>query len=183
MRYFVSLALLATIVAALDAAATGDERSPSAPSAAGLAPATVPPAAAQAVPLAAKPSSELPTSPQSDAKPDPQAAPLPTIKEIMNQAHRCRSNYISQVRIGLSQPEVPWTNVEQRSRDLVQMGKYLQRNTPKRNWGEPWERITNVYISHATLLADAAERQDLESAKWHSEKMRALCARCHREHR
>lgn len=108
---------------------------------------------------------------------------IPTIREIMQQAHRCRNNYIYQVSRDLNQPEVEWSNLEQRSRDLIQMGKYLQQNTPPRGAGPAWERITGVYISHATLLADAVERRDLLTAQEHTVKLKQLCAHCHSAHR
>lgn len=109
--------------------------------------------------------------------------PIPTIRQIMQQAHRCQNNYIYQVGRDLKQLEVDWSNLEQRSRDLIRMGKYLQQNTPPRGGGKEWERITGVYVAHATLLADAVDRHDLPTAQQHTQQLKQLCARCHRAHR
>lgn len=108
---------------------------------------------------------------------------IPTIKEIMRDAHRCRTNYIYLVRRGLQQQDTAWFDAEQKSRELVKMGHYLQQNTPPKGTRDDWEKITNIYISHATLLADAAERQDMETATHHLGKLQRMCATCHRAHR
>ena len=49
---------------------------------------------------------------------EPKSKPLvPTIKEIMNEAHKCRTAYITDVRKELVKDEPDWYAVESRSRD------------------------------------------------------------------
>jgi hypothetical protein len=63
------------------------------------------------------------------------------------------------------------------------MGKLLARNTPPGGTRESWDHLTTLYIAHATILVDATQHKDMESAMNHTKKLFAMCATCHRAHR
>jgi len=108
---------------------------------------------------------------------------LPTIKEIMNEAHRCRTAYVRVVKEQLQKDTPDWEGAEKTSKELVRMGKLLARNTPPGGTRESWEHLTTLYIAHATILVDATQRKDMETALNHSKKLYGMCATCHRAHR
>ncbi len=108
---------------------------------------------------------------------------VPTIKEIMREAHSCRTAYIGDVRRELSKPEPDWTVIESRSRDLVRVGKLLALNTPPAGTSESWEKLTTLYVARATVLAEAAGRRDTDEAKLVGQRLGTMCAGCHRAHR
>jgi hypothetical protein len=114
---------------------------------------------------------------------DAEGDKVPTIKEIMEKAHRCRTAYIKLVREELVKADPNWPVVENKSKEMVQMGHWLAKNTPPRGSKESWEKFTSLYVAHATILTDAAERKDKETALVHQKKLSAMCATCHREHR
>jgi hypothetical protein len=108
---------------------------------------------------------------------------IPTIKEIMQESHQCRTAYVRLVREELQKEEVDWGMVGTKSRALIQTGKLLAKNTPPKGSAESWEKLTSVYTANAVLLADAAERHDKETATRHQQAMYRMCATCHRAHR
>lgn len=111
------------------------------------------------------------------------AAPLPSIRDIMQEAHRCRTAYILTVRQELQKDQPNWDVVRKKSTDLVRMGNLLGLNKPPRGSAESWSKLTGLYVAHATLMADAAERTDKETANRHQLALSRMCIGCHREHR
>jgi hypothetical protein len=108
---------------------------------------------------------------------------VPTIAEIMDEAHGCRTAYIKQVRTELAKDEPDWDVVESKSRELVRVGKLLAMNTPPHGTRESWDRQTTLYTARATVLVDAAGRRDKEEAVVETNRMIQMCATCHRNHR
>ena len=117
------------------------------------------------------------------AQPEPPKTLVPTIADIMDEAHGCRTAYIKQVRNELAKDEPDWYVVESKSRELVKVGKLLALNTPPNGSRESWERQTTLYTARATVLLDAAERRDKEEAVVETNRMIRMCATCHRAHR
>jgi hypothetical protein len=107
---------------------------------------------------------------------------VPTIVEIMEEAHRCRTAYVRLAGNECRKEEPDWSVVETRGKELVRMGKLLAKNTPPRGTKESWEQLTTVYVAHATLLEDAGRRKDRESANYHVRKLTAMCNTCHKSH-
>jgi len=108
---------------------------------------------------------------------------VPSISEIMVEAHGCRTAYIKQVRTELAKDDPDWLLVETKSRDLVRVGKLLALNTPPKGSRESWDRTTGLYVARATVLVDAAERKDKEEASLTARRITMMCASCHRDHR
>jgi hypothetical protein len=116
--------------------------------------------------------------------PDPRPKSLvPSIADIMDESHGCRTAYIKQVRTELGKDEPDWNLVEAKSRELIRTGKLLALNTPPTGSRESWERLTTIYTARATVLADAAERHDREEATVEANRMIRMCATCHKAHR
>src|SRR5213082_2036914 len=75
---------------------------------------------------------------------------IPTIKEIMQEAHRGPTAYILEVRKELSRENTDWPVVEQKGKDLVRMGRLLAMNTPPKGSKESWRNYADVYVASAT---------------------------------
>ncbi|HJZ59782.1 MAG TPA: hypothetical protein VKE74_32875 [Gemmataceae bacterium] len=117
------------------------------------------------------------------ARSEPPRELVPSISDIMVEAHGCQTAYIKQVRNELAKDEPDWYLVEAKSRDLVRVGKLLALNNPPHGSRESWEKFTAVYTARATVLVDAAERKDKEEATVETTRMLRMCATCHRAHR
>jgi len=108
---------------------------------------------------------------------------LPTIKEIMNEAHQCKTAIIREVRQEMEKEPPDWERIGARGLELVRVGKLLALNTPPKGTTESWAYLTGLYQARATVLVDAAKRKDLEEARLTSRRMHTMCASCHREHK
>jgi hypothetical protein len=116
----------------------------------------------------------------------PRFGRLPTIKEIMQESHKCRTAYIIEIRKEMAKErpeEIDWALVTEKSRGLVNAGKMLAMNTPPKGTREGWDKRTTVYVANAVLMLDAAERQSKDDVAYHVKKLGGMCAGCHREHR
>ena len=117
------------------------------------------------------------------AKNDEPKTLVPSISEIMVEAHGCRTAYIKQIRNELTKDDPDWIVVESKSRELVRVGKLLALNSPPKGTREAWDHITNLYVARATVLVDAAERKDKPEADLLSRRITTMCVTCHRAHR
>ena len=108
---------------------------------------------------------------------------IPSIAEIMQEAHRCRTNYIGQVRTQLARSEPDWPEVEKKSNDLVRMGQMLWLNNPKKGSRDSWEMFTSVYVANASLMTDAAQKKDKNLALQYQKNLQGMCITCHKAHK
>ena len=108
---------------------------------------------------------------------------VPTIAQIMQEAHRCRTNYIGQVRFQLGKSDTDWSEVEKKSNDLVRMGQLLWLNNPKKGSRDSWGLFTSVYVANASLLAEAAQKKDKPLALQYQKNLSGMCITCHKAHR
>lgn len=97
----------------------------------------------------------------------------------------CNRNSDSYVRIigtQLARFEPDWREVEQNSRDLVRMGKLLAQHKPPRGDLESWRKLTDLYTARATLVVDAVEQRDKDTAL---KQLRLVvnCRACHQAHK
>lgn len=121
-----------------------------------------------------------PDTVEREAKP----GQLPTIKEIMQESHKCRTSYVNLIRDELArETEIQWPEVVEKSRSLIHAGKMLALNDPPRGARSSWEKRTTLYVANAVLMHDAAERHSVEDVNYHLKKLRLMCVRCHGEHR
>jgi hypothetical protein len=114
---------------------------------------------------------------------EPKKPLVPTIKQIMREAHECRTAYIRDVRNEMVKEEPNWELIAGRSRELVRAGKLLSLNTPPKGSAESWEKLTSLYIARATILVDAAERKDKDEGHVVARRLQTMCAGCHRVHK
>lgn len=121
---------------------------------------------------------------QDSAEREVKPGQLPTIKEIMQESHKCRTSYLNLIREELTrESEIQWPDVVEKSQGLIHAGKMLALNDPPRGARSSWEKRTTLYVANAVLMHDAAERHSVEDVNYHLKKLRQMCVTCHREHR
>ena len=108
---------------------------------------------------------------------------LPSIREIMQESHQCRTAYVRQIREEMNKDDINWSLVETKSKQLITTGKMLALNTPPKGTITGWENKTTIYTANAVLMSDAAEKKNKDDVNYHVKKLVAMCATCHREHR
>lgn len=109
-----------------------------------------------------------------------------SIKDIMQEAHRgCNSNghnYFRLISDQLIKVAPDWAVAEQRSRDLVRMGKMLSQLPPPRGSLDSWRTFTDRYMAEAAITLEAVEQRDIAAAQKHL-RLIANCRDCHMAHR
>src|SRR5579862_3542313 len=108
---------------------------------------------------------------------------VPTIKQMMNDAHRCNTAYVKIVATEVKKPDPSWPLLEQKSRELVQIGKWLGQNTPPKGTAQSWERFTNSYVANASIMLEGALKHDKDMVLDKQKQLFTMCAQCHRAHR
>src|SRR5438067_185117 len=89
----------------------------------------------------------------------------PSIKAIMTKAHKGGDSILAKVRIELKTEDTDWAEVQKMSKELVDLGTALGKNTPPRGEKESWQRLTGLYRTNATALNSAAGRKNKEQAQ------------------
>jgi hypothetical protein len=117
----------------------------------------------------------------------PETAPpprevVPSIADLMQEGHNCRTAHIKLIDQQLHQSDANWSDVQTKSRDLIRIGKLLAKNTPPGGSKESWEKFTTLYVANATLMSDAAERKNRDEVTYHTKKLRRMCNDCHTKH-
>ena len=109
-----------------------------------------------------------------------------SIRDIMQEAHRgCNSNghnYFRLINDQLTKVAPDWAVAEQRSRDLVRMGKMLSQHTPPRGSLDSWRTFTDRYVAEAAITLEAVEQRDIAAAQKHL-RLIANCRDCHVAHK
>src|SRR5439155_8470261 len=82
----------------------------------------------------------------------------PTIKEIMNKAHKGGNSLIQKVGKELKAAEVDWDHIAEHTKELLDLGKGLIKNDPPRGEKESWEKLSKQYEDTATVLDKAAQK-------------------------
>src|SRR5262249_43149188 len=107
----------------------------------------------------------------------------PTIKEIMNKAHKGGNALIKVLEKELKAPDVDWEHVQEHTKELLDLGKALGKNEPPKGEKASWEKLTKQYEDNATALNKAAEKKERKTAQDARAKLQGSCAGCHKQHR
>ena len=107
----------------------------------------------------------------------------PTIKEIMDKAHKGGTSLIQTIGKELKSDSPDWTSLQKQSKELVSLGTSLGKNEPPKGSKESWEKLTKAYVANAKTLYAAAEKMDKEAATAAQKKIMGSCTACHKAHK
>jgi cytochrome c556 len=113
----------------------------------------------------------------------PVPAKDPTIKEIMNKAHKGGNSILTSVGNELRGSDPDWDDVQNQTKDLVKLGTALGKNNPPAGEKESWQRLTAEYLTNAKALDAAAQKKDKAGAQAAYKKLTTSCKTCHQAHR
>ena len=111
------------------------------------------------------------------------AEKTPSIKEIMDRAHRGSDSLLQKLGRELKSDSPDWGTVQKQSRDLVLLGGALREDRPPRGSRESWDRLTQQYLAAARELDQAAENKDASAAQEAHQKLGTSCMACHQLHK
>ena len=107
----------------------------------------------------------------------------PSIKAIMTKAHKGGDSILAKLREELKADDTDWAQVQKMSKELVDLGTALGKNTPPKGEKRSWQEKTSLYKANATALNKAAGRKDKKQAQGAFKRLQSSCLACHKAHR
>jgi cytochrome c556 len=107
----------------------------------------------------------------------------PTIKDIMIKAHKPGKSLLANIMGELKEDEPDWSDVQKDSKELVELGTALGKNTPPKGDQASWDRLTKAYLANVQSLEAAAESKNKSAAQTALKQMQGSCRACHMAHR
>jgi cytochrome c556 len=107
----------------------------------------------------------------------------PTIKDIMIKAHKPGKSLLANIMGELKEDEPDWNDVQKDSKEMVQLGGALGKNTPPKGDQASWDRLTKAYLANVQTLEAAAESKNKSGAQAALKQIQGSCRSCHMAHR
>jgi cytochrome c556 len=107
----------------------------------------------------------------------------PTIKEIMTKAHKGGKSLLANLNADLKDDEPDWNDIQKDTKELVDLGTSLGKNTPPKGDQASWDRLTKAYLANVKTLDGAAENKNKGAAQTALKQIQGSCKECHMAHR
>lgn len=107
----------------------------------------------------------------------------PSIKEIMNKAHKGGDAILTKLGKDLAAKEPDWEDVTKLSKELASLGAALGKNKPPRGEQESWDKLTKEYQDTIKSLLAAADKKEQKDAIAAQKKLMGSCMGCHKLHK
>jgi cytochrome c556 len=107
----------------------------------------------------------------------------PSIKDIMIKAHKPGKSLLANINGELREDEPDWNDVQKDSKEMVQLGAALGKNTPPKGDQASWDRLTKAYLANVQTLEAAAESKNKSGAQTALKQIQGSCRGCHQAHR
>jgi len=106
----------------------------------------------------------------------------PTIKQIMQKAHKPGTGLLTEIGASLKMDEPDWDEIQSHTKDLIELGKGLSKNDPPKGDKASWEKYTKGYVDLVTALDTAAKKKDRKGAQAIHTQINMACKDCHQAH-
>jgi cytochrome c556 len=107
----------------------------------------------------------------------------PSVKEIMKRGHAGEASLLTALGRGLKADAPAWDRLQKETKELVELGQALAKNTPPVGDKGSWEKLTRAYLGHAEALDSAVKKHDRDAAQAARARLNASCKECHKAHR
>jgi cytochrome c556 len=107
----------------------------------------------------------------------------PTIKQIMAKLHHKSKGALTIVKGELKGDSPDWPKVGTEAKIIEKFGAFLPKSEAPKGDQESFEKLAKAYEKNAKVLKEAADKEDLASAKDATKKLSGSCAACHKAHR
>lgn len=107
----------------------------------------------------------------------------PTIKEIMQKAHKGTNSLLPELGKELKPASPNWTTVQKKTDELIVLATAMGKNDPPMGEKASWEKLTKSYLDNVKSLDKAVkEKNQAEAQKVHGVLIKS-CTSCHKPHR
>ncbi len=108
----------------------------------------------------------------------------PAIKVIMQKLHgKEKTSPLNALKAALKGNSPDWEAVQKEAKLFKKYGDALPKNDPPRGKKEAYEKLAKAYAASAKSLEEAAEKENLKSAKDALKKIQGSCTACHKSHK
>jgi cytochrome c556 len=107
----------------------------------------------------------------------------PTIKQIMAKLHKGAKAPLKTVAAELKSDSPDWKKVGTDAKIIEKFGAFLPKAEAPKGDQASYEELAKAYEKNAKILKEAADKEDLASAKDASKKLGGSCKACHSAHR
>ncbi len=107
----------------------------------------------------------------------------PSIKDIMNKAHKGGDSIKGKLEKDLKSDKPDWDEVTKLSKELVSLGEALGKAKPSKGDQESWDKQTKAYQEKAKALLAAAEKKEKKDAEAALKAIGGSCGACHKAHK
>ena len=106
---------------------------------------------------------------------------VPTIKEIMAEAHKGKKSLIAKLKAGVK--EEKWDDIAKDAEKFKDLGVALGKNKPEKGEAASWKELTAEYKKSTAAVAKGVEKKDQKAANEALVKIGKSCTSCHDEHK
>jgi cytochrome c556 len=107
----------------------------------------------------------------------------PAIKDVMDKLHKGAKSPLAQLKAQLKAESPDWSEVQKLSKEFVEYGSALPKNTPPRGDVDDFKKLATTYYENAKAIDAAARKEDKKAAQAAFSKLSSLCKTCHAAHK
>jgi len=107
----------------------------------------------------------------------------PTIEQVMQKLHKGANSPLAKLNKALKASSPDWKAIQKSTKTFATLGAALPKNEAPKGDQEAYKKLADGYAAGAKALDEAAQQEDLASAKAALKKMGASCKTCHTAHR
>jgi cytochrome c556 len=108
---------------------------------------------------------------------------VPTVKAIMNKAHKKDTGILSAVGAELKKESPDFDAIKKQTDELTSLGAALGKGMPKKGDAASWAKLTTQYNANVQALAEAVAKKDVEAARKAQQTIAVSCGTCHKAHK
>jgi hypothetical protein len=110
------------------------------------------------------------------------ASNIPTVQEVM-KAVNGKAGLQKAVGKALTSDMLDWTDIQKKTKDMVEHIEALGKNTPEKGTKESWEKLTKAWLASAKKVDEAAKKKDKDATNRALTELRGACQTCHKAHK
>ena len=107
---------------------------------------------------------------------------IPTISDVMRKVNG-KAGLSKAVKAAVSSDMIDWTDVQKKTKEMLEHVEALGKNTPEKGTKESWEKLTKSWAESAKKVDEAAKKKDKAATVQALTALQGACRTCHSAHK
>jgi cytochrome c556 len=107
----------------------------------------------------------------------------PTIEQVMEKLHKGANSPLSKLKKALTASSPDWKSIQKNTKAFAELGGALPKNEAPKGDQSAYKKLADAYAANAKALDEAAQQEDIASAKAAFRKISVSCKACHNAHK